>query len=100
MNSSHHAEAVTHVQDSDTAVVLQEHSPFSVIQNIERIERFDKRLDSGKPKVPTAVINSTMAKGGFQLNSMRWIHIMKGVLQILDLPETDPKCPCTHKGFC
>lgn len=82
--------AVTPIQESDVAVILQRNSLFSgTMQKAEVVEQLGNNLFRGDRDEATSVIMDALAEGKLQLSSMHWVGIKKRMLDILDLVDFD-----------
>lgn len=88
---SHHVEAVTSVHDSDRAVILQHHSPlFGTMQKVEGVEQLDNRLYCVDKAESKALLEAVVAQGSLPCSNTRSVNVMKRMLHILYLPDSDP----------
>lgn len=58
--------------------------------NVKAVEKLQNRLYTPDRDETTAVLELMVAEESLPLNSMRWVKVMKTVLLILDLFDSDP----------
>lgn len=81
---------MTHIHNSDLAVITQHHLSFlGAIQKVEGVEQLYSKLHNCHIDKATKVIEAAMAKQSLQLSSMPWVNVIKAVMDVLNLADSD-----------